>query len=433
MGEAPILLSLSAKGLERLQNVSDQSDFAFIVGLERYSCPSFVAEFLSPRVSSLRSQDITIDELPIDTADPTHQFGTFLSIGFGHAISFTRADLGFVRSVCDELWNSELFETILTGGEGPIQEDELKARLAFFSGAEGRFDWDVSVLASHFYEFAVSDFDQLSPSLLQALLSDSKLVLGDEDTLFEIVHRRASEDLMYFGLLEFVRFEFLSAPCMTRAAAFISSSLDSLTFGIWSSLRTRLMLPVAASAGTDRLTSLPAIDSKIVSAIPEIFSGLGDATFQLLYRGSRDGFGASEFHRRCDRHPNTVTLILSTNDCIFGGYTPRAWNSGEPGFASDPSLRSFVFTLKNPHNLPPQIFKQKRSECAIYDNRAYGPTFGYGFTLHIGDDCHRRETSHSNFVSTYTNDTGIAAQQVLAGVCNFTVEEIEVFEVIEKQ
>jgi len=29
----------------------------------------------------------------------------------------------------------------------------------------------------------------------------------------------------------------------------------------------------------------------------------------LLYRGSRDGFGASDFHEKCDGHSNTLTLV----------------------------------------------------------------------------------------------------------------------------
>jgi hypothetical protein len=83
MSDAPIHLSLTVKGLQGVEKVSHERNFTFMVGDERYPCPSFVAEFLSPRVISLRSQDITIDEFSIETKDPDHQFGNFLSIGFG--------------------------------------------------------------------------------------------------------------------------------------------------------------------------------------------------------------------------------------------------------------------------------------------------------------------------------------------------------------
>jgi hypothetical protein len=328
------------------------------------------------------------------------------------------------------LWNPELFEQTLKQNEGNISQDELKARIHFLSLFDGRCDCNVSVVASHFCAFSVSDFDGLNPSVLEAILRDSGLVLQDEDSLFEVIHRLASVDLSYFGLLEFVRFEFVSDDCMRRAIEFISGSFDSFTFRIWSSLQRRLTLPVKPPSPPTRF-SLPAIDSKIISAPPEIFSVFRGKICRLLYRGSRDGFQASAFHSRCDGHGNTVTLILSTNDCIFGGYTPLAWSSRDE-YVSDPSLKSFVFTIKNPHNLPPTIFKQQRETDAIHPYSSRGPVFGSGHTLSVCDQCHTSNSSYSNFGGTYANDTGIAGTQVLAGPQSFTVEEIEVFEVVDR-
>ena len=31
----------------------------------------------------------------------------------------------------------------------------------------------------------------------------------------------------------------------------------------------------------------------------------------LQYRGSRDGFSAQDFHRKCDGKPNVIAIILS--------------------------------------------------------------------------------------------------------------------------
>jgi hypothetical protein len=214
---------------------------------------------------------------------------------------------------------------------------------------------------------------------------------------------------------------------MTRALEFRSSEFDSFTFAIWLNLRTRLALSVTPHSEPGRFSS--SIRSKIISSIPEIFTVLGDKKFYLLYRGSRDGFGATDFHRRCDGHANTVTLISSTNDCIFGGYTPVAWSSRDD-YASDPSQKSFLFTLKNRHNLGPRIFKHKHESNAIYDNQMYGPTFGTGHDIHVCCQCHSPKNSYTRLGWDYTNDSGISECQVFTGARNFTVEEIEVFEVI---
>jgi hypothetical protein len=73
----------------------------------------------------------------------------------------------------------------------------------------------------------------------------------------------------------------------------------------------------------------PPFDSQIISDIPEIFAEFRGKRFSLLWRGSRDRFKVSEFHRRCDGHANTLTVILDTKENIFGGFTPVKWESAQ--------------------------------------------------------------------------------------------------------
>ena len=47
--------------------------------------------------------------------------------------------------------------------------------------------------------------------------------------------------------------------------------------------------------------------------------------FKLLYRGSRNGFKALDFHRCCDNQGCTFTIIKSEMGKIFGGYTDIPW------------------------------------------------------------------------------------------------------------
>jgi hypothetical protein len=66
----------------------------------------------------------------------------------------------------------------------------------------------------------------------------------------------------------------------------------------------------------------PKLDSLIISDFPEIFAEFRGKHFGILWRGSRDGFAANQFHRRCDGHANALTVILDTKGNIFGGFTP---------------------------------------------------------------------------------------------------------------
>jgi hypothetical protein len=96
-------------------------------------------------------------------------------------------------------------------------------------------------------------------------------------------------------------------------------------------------------------------NSAIVPDFPKLFEDFKQKQFSLLWRGSRDGFGADELHRHCNGHPNTLTVILDTKGNIFGGFTPMRWNSTS-GCLTDPGAKSFIFTLKNPHNFPARRF-----------------------------------------------------------------------------
>jgi hypothetical protein len=50
--------------------------------------------------------------------------------------------------------------------------------------------------------------------------------------------------------------------------------------------------------------------------------------WSLLYRGTRDGFGARAFHTRCDGHSNTLTIFKAKeSQFLFGGFTTVSWDS----------------------------------------------------------------------------------------------------------
>jgi hypothetical protein len=126
--------------------------------------------------------------------------------------------------------------------------------------------------------------------------------------------------------------------------------------------------PIHPSPQKPAVRSAPLRDSRIISDIPEIFAEFRGKRFSLLWRGSRDGFNAQEFHGRCDGRANTLTVILDTEGNIFGGFTPLEWESwvwngnswDEDGrFKADDSLKSFLFTLKNPHDIPARRFALK--------------------------------------------------------------------------
>jgi hypothetical protein len=180
-------------------------------------------------------------------------------------------------------------------------------------------------------------------------------------------------------------------------------------------------------------------DSLIVSDFPEIFAEFRGKRFLLLWRGSRDGFGPRHFHSRRDRQANTLTVILDTNGNVFGGFTPVKWESRKWNenfgrenncWKADDSLRSFLFTLKNPHNIPARRFAliTERRDEAIRCFSEYGPHFR---DIAICDNCNASTGNYTFLGRVYINDTRLDGGTVFTNAPCFQVREVEVFEIIE--
>ena len=150
--------------------------------------------------------------------------------------------------------------------------------------------------------------------------------------------------------------------------------------------------------------------------------------YDLLWKGSRDGFGASTFHSKCNSKGATLTVIMSNNDKLFGGYTSESWGfSGSSGaYKYDPT--AFLYSLTHKAKC-----KQKTTGNSICDDSGYGPRFGGGHDIDIYDNCNTNNSSSSNGNHTYELPSplpqGTADNTFFAGSYNFSVKEIEVYHV----
>jgi hypothetical protein len=122
-------------------------------------------------------------------------------------------------------------------------------------------------------------------------------------------------------------------------------------------------------------------------------------------------------------------VILDTKGNIFGGFTPVKWEL-KCGWKADDSLKSFVFTLKNPHNIPARRFalKAEWKKWAICCYSRCCQRFGYD-DIFVYNDSNADCDSFTSLGSSYTNDTGLDGDSVFTGAPNFGVTEIEVFEI----
>jgi hypothetical protein len=161
--------------------------------------------------------------------------------------------------------------------------------------------------------------------------------------------------------------------------------------------------------------------------------------WSLLYRGTRDGFGAKDFHTKCDGKSSTLTIIKAkSSDNIFGGYTEAKWESGEND-KSDPN--AFIFSLINRDSKPCKINVSDPNR-AIYCSSRYGPIFGGSIIredttflngdIRVANNGNVNTDNFSNLGDAYNHPSYLLeskeAASFLAGIYKFQIEEIEVYQ-----
>ena len=151
--------------------------------------------------------------------------------------------------------------------------------------------------------------------------------------------------------------------------------------------------------------------------------------WKLIYRASVDGFGAADFHRKCDNIPNTFTLIKTTKSFIFGGFTTKTWS----GLGTETDENAFLISLVNNNNVS-DLLNSEKDSVAILKRSDYGPIFGSEQVnkadICITDKSNLKKDSSCNPGGNYKQlDGPYYDDDLLAGELYFTTEEIEVYKI----
>ena len=121
----------------------------------------------------------------------------------------------------------------------------------------------------------------------------------------------------------------------------------------------------------------------------------------LLYRASRDGWDASDFHGMCNGKGATVTVVKSSGGYIFGGYTGVAWGESK---SWKTSIASFLFSLKDHAGIGAVKMPIMSNETgyAVCHHSSYGPCFGSGDDLRLASNANAANTeSYCDVGKTY--------------------------------
>jgi len=159
----------------------------------------------------------------------------------------------------------------------------------------------------------------------------------------------------------------------------------------------------------------------------KIYEWLPNKKLTLLYKATVDGFSADAFHAKCDDKGPTLSVIQSKEGFIFGGYSAQSW--GGNGFKTDHT--TFLYTLTNPHSLPPTkyILKPLEAAHAIMCYNFY--TVVYGGGVHAIQVCslsNEVPNSWVNFPGSFIDSTG-KGKETFTGASAFSTSEMEIYSV----
>ncbi|GES93599.1 hypothetical protein GLOIN_2v1868421 [Rhizophagus clarus] len=150
--------------------------------------------------------------------------------------------------------------------------------------------------------------------------------------------------------------------------------------------------------------------------------------FELLLRGSRDGFTPKTFHDLCDGKPNTVTFIkVKGTEEILGGYNPVKWETTGNWCNTN---ESFIFSFKN-KNIKDAILSN-----VIDANRAldYSPICGPQFGVDLNINSYNRGSNSNVFTdfSVICCKKKYYEKKIRNTEDDFSIEDYEVFQILRK-
>jgi hypothetical protein len=198
-----------------------------------------------------------------------------------------------------------------------------------------------------------------------------------------------------------------------------------------------------------------AIPSVTFSMEQTLSTWIGRSTekWTLKYRASVDGFGAIDFHKKCDGVARLLVVVQSDKDFVFGGYTggasfqsfpngnnlaPVHIGTGSPLFFNGSHMpnqqQQFLFSLINPFGTQPIKCDVTQPQGALSSNSSHCATFGGGPDLLICNNANVQTGSQVNLGHSYMPpqmQMGGASQMFTGAHSGWRVKEVLAFQISE--
>ncbi|KAK8836790.1 hypothetical protein M9Y10_037312 [Tritrichomonas musculus] len=218
------------------------NDFSFIVNGEEYQTNKYVADLLSPTISTIHQIDPTQSEYVINTKSQGN-FNTILNLLKFNSVLINDSDIPFISEVLNVLGIFDIDINL------PNSEITMDTVIDLIKGHETNSNFyllklneEIDFLSEHFYELSESqekEIQEMNPNIIERIIRNKKLSLYDEDQLLHFINQLFTMNNEFSPLYEEVIFTNISCECVEEFISVFDSS--QMTIGTWNSISKRLV------------------------------------------------------------------------------------------------------------------------------------------------------------------------------------------------
>ena len=234
-------LKLSSNGLFDAVIACHNNDFDFIVNSQTFSCPKFLADFISPRISRIHMNDSSCSQFSINIPEAEIVFPKIIKLMEGSSIIVESSEIPIFRQIAHALDNKEFIAELPTNSSNEIDK---AINSAIFKGMNGQdLGETASFIASNIEDIVPDELAHLDIYLLSQIFSSESLSVQSEDSLFDII-----ECLIAIGgdkfkqLFQYVHFENVSVEIISKFLEIMSE--DGLTGSLFDAIKPRLLFDI---------------------------------------------------------------------------------------------------------------------------------------------------------------------------------------------
>jgi hypothetical protein len=317
--------ALLQDGLTRMLSVMKSDNFEVVVNGESFETTLAEAVLISPKIYELLQVDPTIRRFAICSVDDSlsvdsSSLKAFLDcVHLREFFDLSRSNELTFLTLCRLLGNERLAFLFLaslnsisplgsattstsssssSSGSTSLSEVSIcgEVLVNLISSSQATIDY----CASEFYRYSVDEIRHLDKHTLHLLLQSGSVRIASEDDFLRFLMDLGPEYYEFWCYIEPI---FLTPDGISLYGD--SLPFDYVSEDIWRKVFVRLENKPAESIQKHRFAnSVPSIrplESTILQTIPSIFKDFETKSWRLLYRGTRDGFGSSNFHSKCDQ------------------------------------------------------------------------------------------------------------------------------------